>query len=86
MHFKYFAKNCINKGAKLFLSSTQKPFAIKILKSEEMYHVKRATLHMKCVGLSPAGHDANLSTVKRHSFDFGPMSENSNKLLFPLPW
>jgi hypothetical protein len=34
--------------------------------------VKTATLHMICVGQSLAGHVANSSTVKRHSFDFGP--------------
>ena len=79
-------KKCINKGATFLLSSTQKPFVIKILKSEDIYQVITATLHMICVGLSLAGQVANSSTVKRHPFDLGPMSENSDKLLFPLPW
>jgi hypothetical protein len=86
MYFKYFVKSCVNKGTKLHLRSTQEPFAIKVLTLEEMFHVKMAILHMICFGLSLAGQVANSSTVKRHSFDFGPMSENTNKLLFPLPW
>ena len=73
-------------GQNFFLNSTQKPFAIQVLKSEDTYRVKTATLHMICVGLSLAGQVANSSTVKRHPFELGPMSENSDKLLFPLPW
>ena len=73
-------------GQNFFLNSTQKPFAIQVLKSEDIYRVKTATLHMICVGLSLAGQVANSSTVKRHPFELGPMSENSDKLLFPLPW
>jgi hypothetical protein len=34
------------------------------------------------VSLSVAGQGANSSTVKKHSFDLGPMPENSDKLLF----